>query len=146
MVPSKPLRVLKHPGTLKITRPSILKNAKEVNWSYSDSLEQTTKFCLDFDRIEKSWNDFKLHIKKLNLDTSNCTGDYVICDFVAPLPEMRINFNADWVIWVDTIDSSIYTDTNNMFISPDKYDFRVTEKNSSKWASIIGSHILSIRQ
>jgi hypothetical protein len=72
------LRVLKHPGTLKITRPSILKNANEVNWSYSDSLEQTTKFCLDKNRIEKSWDEFKKHIKKLNLDKSNCIGDYVI--------------------------------------------------------------------
>ncbi|RZK15192.1 MAG: hypothetical protein EOO43_15400, partial [Flavobacterium sp.] len=32
------LLVLKHPGTLKITRPSILKNTKEVNWSLADFL------------------------------------------------------------------------------------------------------------
>ncbi|MBK9591016.1 MAG: hypothetical protein IPO32_05765 [Crocinitomicaceae bacterium] len=38
------IRVKKHPGTLKITRPTILKDTLEVNWSYQDSLEQTTKF------------------------------------------------------------------------------------------------------
>ena len=32
------IRVKKHPGTLKITRPSILKNVKEVKYSYQDSL------------------------------------------------------------------------------------------------------------
>lgn len=72
------LRVLKHPGTLKITRPSILKNADEVNWSYSDSLEQTTKFVLDEKRIESSWHSFKSHIDSLNLDETNIKGDYII--------------------------------------------------------------------
>jgi len=72
------LRVLKHPGTLKITRPSILKNAKEVNWSFSDTLEQTTKFCIDANRIEKSWDAFKKHISTLGLDASNIVGDYIV--------------------------------------------------------------------
>jgi adenylylsulfate kinase len=33
--------------------------------------------------------------------------DYVICDFVAPLVEMRNNFKADWTVWVDTIDQVV---------------------------------------
>jgi hypothetical protein len=71
------LKVLKHPGTLKITRPSILKNAEEVNWSYSDTLEQTTRFDLNPDRIEKSWNSFKDHIKRFDFKIS-AKGDYLI--------------------------------------------------------------------
>lgn len=71
-----------------------------------------------------------------------CTGDYVICDFVAPLPEMRNNFKADWVIWMDTIDAGRYEDTNKAFVPPDVYDFRITEKNATKWVEIIGDHIL----
>ena len=70
------------------------------------------------------------------------TGDFVICDFVAPLPEMRHNFKADWVIWVDTIDAGRYEDTNKAFVPPDVYDFRVTEQNAEKWAEFIGHHIL----
>ncbi len=72
--------------------------------------------------------------------------DYVICDFVAPLPEMRNNFKADWVIWMDTIDAGRYEDTNRMFVPPDVYDFRVTEQNAEKWAEFIGSHILENRR
>jgi hypothetical protein len=71
-----------------------------------------------------------------------CTGDFVICDFVAPLPEMRHNFKADWVVWVDTIDAGRYDDTNKAFVPPDVYDFRVTEQNAEKWAEFIGQHIL----
>lgn len=75
-----------------------------------------------------------------------CTGDYVICDFVAPLPEMRHNFKADWVIWMDTIDAGRYEDTNKAFVSPDVYDFRITEQNAEKWVEFIGDHILFNRR
>lgn len=61
--PSKyALLVLKHPGMLKITRPSILKNAKEVNWSFADQLEQTTWFSLDSIRMKKAWDAFSKHV------------------------------------------------------------------------------------
>lgn len=73
-------------------------------------------------------------------------GDYVICDFVAPLVEMRNNFKADWTIWVDTIDEGRYDDTNKAFVSPEVYDFRVTEQNAEKWAEFIGTHILENRR
>jgi adenylylsulfate kinase len=56
----------------------------------------------------------------------------VICDFVAPLVEMRNNFKADWTIWMDTIDAGRYEDTNKAFISPEIYDFRITEQNADK--------------
>ena len=43
------------------------------------------------------------------------TSDFVICDFVAPLVEMRNNFKADWTIWVDTIDQGRFDDTKNSY-------------------------------
>jgi hypothetical protein len=72
--------------------------------------------------------------------------DYVICDFVAPIPEMRNNFKADWTIWMDTIEQGRFEDTNKMFVPPDVYDFRVVEKNAEKWAEFIGSHIIDKRR
>lgn len=76
----------------------------------------------------------------------NCIGDFVICDFVAPLPEMRHNFKADWTIWMDTIDQGRYEDTNKMFTPPDVYDFRITEQNADKWVEFVGNHILQNRR
>lgn len=75
-----------------------------------------------------------------------CSGDFVICDFVAPLPEMRHNFKADWVVWMDTIDAGRYEDTNKMFVEPDVYDFRITEQNAERWAEFVALHILENRR
>ena len=72
--------------------------------------------------------------------------DYVICDFVAPIPEMRNNFKADWTIWMDTIQEGRFEDTNKMFVPPDVYDFRITEQNAEKWAEFIGTHIIDRRR
>lgn len=75
------LLVLKHPGTLKITRPSILKNTKEVNWSFSDQLEQTTWFSLDSTRIDTAWKAFKTHtIERNNRFTFEKRGYMLIPD------------------------------------------------------------------
>ena len=75
-----------------------------------------------------------------------CTEDYVICDFVAPLVEMRNNFKSDWTIWIDTIDAGRYDDTNKAFVPPEVYDFRITEKNAEKWVEFVGDHILYNRR
>lgn len=101
------------------------------------------------DEIRKKFNDWdfsregrirqSLRMAQFALE---CSGDYVICDFVAPLPEMRHNFKADWVIWMDTIESGRYEDTNRAFVPPDIYDFRITEQNAEKWVPFVGHHIL----
>jgi hypothetical protein len=75
-----------------------------------------------------------------------CTGDFVICDFVAPLVEMRNNFKADWTIWMDTIKEGRYADTNAAFVEPEQYDFRITEQDCEKWAEFVGEHIISNRR
>ena len=74
------------------------------------------------------------------------SGDFVICDFVAPLVEMRNNFKADWTVWMDTIDQGRFDDTNKAFVPPEQYDFRVTEQDAEKWAEFIGRHILENRR
>ena len=61
-------------------------------------------------------------------------GHYVIADFIAPTPEARSLFPADFVIWVDTIKEGRFEDTNKMFVKPDKYDFHVTTQDAKNWA------------
>jgi hypothetical protein len=56
------LRVKKHPGALKITRPAILRDTLEVNWSYQDTLEQSTNFDIRKQKIEAVWKQFKNNI------------------------------------------------------------------------------------
>lgn len=72
--------------------------------------------------------------KRMNdlCDTSVSKGKIAIADFVAPFRLARQQFNADYKIWVDTITTSEYEDTNKVFEKPSKYDYRVREKNFNK--------------
>lgn len=107
-------------------------NADEVRKRYND-----WDFSRD-GRIRQSLRMFEFAMK--------CSGEFVICDFVAPLPEMRHNFKADWTVWIDTIDAGRYEDTNRAFVPPDVYDFRVTEQNAERWVEFVGTHILEKRR
>ena len=105
------------------------------------------------DEIRKQYNDWdfsregriRQSIRMFDF-AMRCSGDFVICDFVAPLVEMRNNFKADWTIWMDTIQEGRYEDTNRAFVPPEVYDFRVTEQNAEKWAEFVGDHILHNRR
>jgi hypothetical protein len=108
---------------------------------------------LNADEVRRHYNDWdfsregrirqSLRMRDL-ADESNT--DHVIVDFVAPLPDMRNNFRADWCIWMDTIREGRYADTNAMFVEPDIYDFRITEQNGEKWADFIAEHIVDNRR
>ena len=111
-----------------------------VNWFNADDIRRKYN---DWDfsndgRIRQSIRMFQFSME--------AGGDYVICDFVAPLVEMRNNFKADWTIWMDTIREGRYADTNAAFVEPEVYDFRVTEQNAEKWAEFIGQHIIDNRR
>ena len=67
--------------------------------------------------------------------------EIVICDFVAPLKEMRDIFDADYIIWMNTVTESQYEDTNKLFEMPEKFNIVVTEKNVEKWSAIIIEHL-----
>ena len=60
-------------------------------------------------------------------------GDYVIADFIAPTPEARSLFPADYIVWVDTIKKGRFEDTNQMFVKPERYDFHVTSQDAQIW-------------
>ena len=57
-------------------------------------------------------------------------GRIVICDFVCPTRETKENFDPDITIWMNTINSGRYEDTNKMFEEPMDVDYRITEMNS----------------
>jgi adenylylsulfate kinase len=67
--------------------------------------------------------------------------EIVICDFVAPLKKMRDIFDADYVIWMNTVTESQYEDTNKLFEMPEKFNVVVSEKNAEKWSAIIIEHL-----
>jgi len=116
-------------------------NGKRVTWFNADD-------------IRKQYNDWdfspegriRQSLRMRDLADAMTDMDYVICDFVAPLVEMRNNFKADWTIWVDTIREGRYADTNAMFVEPTVYDFRIIEQNAEKWGEFIADHIVEDRR
>ena len=48
-------------------------------------------------------------------------GKFVVADFVCPTPETRKDFDADYIILIDTIKEGRFNDTNKMFIKPEKF-------------------------
>jgi GTPase SAR1 family protein len=51
---------------------------------------------------------------------------YAVCDFVCPTDDLRQEFNADIIIFMDTIAVSRYDDTNAVFQRPINPDYTIT--------------------
>ena len=54
-------------------------------------------------------------------------GKIAIADFVCPTDQTRIEFDANFTVWMDTVQTSQYEDTNTMFQSPNSVDYHVAE-------------------
>ena len=74
-------------------------------------------------------NDTKEHLKKVK---------YVICDFVCPTNNTRDLLKPDYIIFMNTINRSIYEDTNKVFEIP-KFDFEVKHKNAEMYSFLINN-------
>lgn len=128
------------PGSGKTTLAKELKKqievlGKTVQWLNADIVRE--KFN-DWDFTEEGRIRQSIRMKAMAEESQ---ADFVICDFVAPLPKMRENFDADWTIWIDTITEGRFEDTNKMFVPPEIYDFRVTEQDCKRWSKKIISEI-----
>ena len=130
-----------------------LQDAFKVNELSLTPFRKITVAWLNADDVRKKYNDWdfshegrirqSLRMREL---ADSYDVDYVICDFVAPLVEMRNNFKADWTVWVDTINQGRFEDTNKVFVAPEQYDFRITEQKAEKWGEFIAAHILDNRK
>jgi adenylylsulfate kinase len=137
---AKRILIMGLPGSGKTTLAIRLKDLLELRFNTVDwfNADQVRKDNNDWDFSESGRIRQSVRMRDL-ADRSEM--EFAICDFVAPLPEMRHNFKADWTIWVDTIDQGRYEDTNRAFVPPDMYDFRITEQNAEKWAEFIADKI-----
>jgi adenylylsulfate kinase len=109
--------------------------SSDVLWLNADEIRQ--KFN-DWDFSEEGRLRQSQRMREI-ADISN--RDYIIADFVCPLPAMRDIYAADFTVWIDTITEGRYEDTNRLFEPPEKYDVRVTEQDAAKWAKIIYEQI-----
>ncbi len=66
----------------------------------------------------------------------------VVADFICPTKFARKEFDADYVVWMDTIKQGRFEDTNKMFEPPEECDFRVPHKDADMYAFLIKQDIL----
>jgi len=101
----------------------IIKKHNSVQWVNADDVRTLTNDW-DFSTIGRL-----RQANRIANIVNNSTSEIVICDFIAPLPESRSIFNADFTIWLNTISKCKYTDTNNAFIAPKKTDLIINDWN-----------------
>jgi len=129
----KKILIMGLPGAGKTTLASKLVPLINAKWLNADDVRKESN---DWDFSEEGRKRQAKRMADLAEKLKN-QGYIVIADFVCPTPEARKLFNADFIIWVDTIDKGRFDDTNKMFLKPKNYDVRVTEKNSDTWSQKI---------
>ena len=102
-------------------------NAKRLN------ADEVRKAANDWDFSEKGRARQAKRMAEAALKLKN-EGHYVIADFIAPTPEARSLFPADFIVWVDTIKEGRFEDTNQMFKKPKNFNYHVTTQDAKRWA------------
>ena len=138
---TKRILIMGLPGSGKTTLANSLKL----------ELQQENKIVTWFnaDDVRKQYNDWDFSNEgrlrqagRMKILTGLSLAEFAICDFVAPLAEQRDLFDATWTVWVDTISEGRFADTNQIFVPPEKYDFRVTTQDAERWAKLISAEIV----
>lgn len=99
------------PGSGKTTLAQYIKARTDCVWYNADELRKSyNDWDFSFEgRIRQAYRMKELADKENGL---------VVCDFVAPTEEIRNIFGADITIWMNTIESGRFEDTNKVFESP----------------------------
>ena len=130
------------PGSGKTTLAKKLIPMFNAVWFNADKVREEAN---DWDFSELGRSVQANRMKRLAQDARDNNRN-VIADFVCPTENTRKDFNADYTIWMDTIKVSKFEDTNKMFETPSKYNFKVTHKDADMWAYLIKQDILDIHK
>lgn len=99
--------------------------------------DEVRTLCNDWDFTTEGRLRQSKRLKQLSDNNKNS-----ITDFVAPTAEIRNIFNADITIWMDTVSSSKYEDTDVLFETPIDVNYHITDKDTAKWAKLIYEDIM----
>jgi len=125
------------PGSGKTTLAKLLVPMFNAVWLNADKVREEAN---DWDFSELGRSVQANRMKRLAQEALDNNRN-VIADFVCPTKHTREDFNADYIIWMDTIKEGRFEDTNKMFEQPKNFDFKVTHKDAPMWAYLIKQDI-----
>ena len=99
------------PGSGKTTLAKVLVPMFNAVWLNADKVREEAN---DWDFSEMGRSIQANRMKRLASEAIENNRN-VIADFVCPTQATRDDFNADYTIWMDTIDNSKYPDTDLIF-------------------------------
>ena len=126
------------PGAGKTTLAKLLVPMFNAVWLNADEVRKEAD---DWDFSEMGRSIQANRMKRL-ADEAIQSNRNVVADFVCPTEHTREDFNADYIIWMDTIKESKFEDTNKMFEQPKNFDFKVTHKDAQMFSFLIKQEIL----
>lgn len=109
------------PGSGKTWLAKRLQEALDCAWFNADEVR---KMANDWGFSEVSRINQARRMKNI-ADYEKSLGHTVICDFVCPTELTRYIFDADFTIWLDTIEEGRYRDTNKIFERPKEVDLHL---------------------
>ena len=118
---AKKILIMGLPGAGKTYLANILHKIIDAVWINADKVRSEAN---DWDFSPEGRKRQANRMKNL-ADSALSKNKHVIADFVCPTPQTRKDFDADFIIWMDTIGKSLYEDTNKLFEIPKKYDLRI---------------------
>ena len=135
---AKKILIMGLPGSGKTTIAKLLVPMFNAVWLNADKVREEAN---DWDFSEMGRSIQANRMKRL-ADEAIQSNRNVVADFVCPTEHTREDFDADYIIWMDTIKESEYEDTNKMFEEPKNFDFKVTHKDAQMFSFLIKQEIL----
>ena len=105
---------------------------------------------INADQVRKHYDDWDFtlegRIRQANRmkhlsDGVVMSGKIAVADFVCPTEQARAEFDADYTVWMDTINEGRYEDTNRMFEKPMHVNYHV-----AKWFNDTHAQLLEVVQ